>query len=143
MAILTHSSNSQNFIKSNNKIPEYARDYKREYLFIIGLDKKIKYLVEHINDASTSLFENHRVDRIKYFIKRFLKGQERGKLKDISCFKFKGIDVENIVFIYDIMVFEIKEGHIDCDYVLYSEFYVLLCKFYYYIKYDTDEIDYL
>ena len=25
--------------KSNNKIPEYAREYKREYQFIIGINK--------------------------------------------------------------------------------------------------------
>ena len=97
MGILTHSSNSQNFIKSNNKIPEYARDYKREYLLIIGLDKEFKYFAEHINEAPTGLFENHRVDRVKYFIKRFLKGQERGKLKDISNFEINNIDVKNLI----------------------------------------------
>ena len=97
MGILADSSNSQNFIKSNNKIPEYARDYKKEYLFIIGIDKEFKYFVEHINESPTGLFENHRVDRIKYFIKRFLKGQERGKLKDISNFEINNIDVDNLI----------------------------------------------
>ena len=143
MVLLAHFSSSQNCIKSTNKIPEYARDFKKEYLFITGINKELEYFVYNINDAGKGLFESHKVDRIKYFIKRFLRGQERGKLKDVSCFKFKGIDVENIVFIYDIMVFEINEGHIDCDYVLYREFYMLLCKLFYYIKYDTDEIDYL
>ena len=143
MVLLAHFSSSQNCIKSTNKIPEYARDFKKEYLFITGINKELEYFVYNINDAGKGLFESHKVDRIKYVIKRFLRGQERGKLKDVSCFKFKGIDVENIVFIYDIMVFEINEGHIDCDYVLYREFYMLLCKLFYYIKYDTDEIDYL
>ena len=64
MGILEHFSNSQNFIKSTNKIPEYARDYKKEYLFIIGLDKELKYFVDNINEATTGLFDNHRVDRI-------------------------------------------------------------------------------
>ena len=97
MVILNHFSNSQNFIKSTNKIPEYARDLKKEYLFIIGLDKEFKYFVDHINEAPTGLFVNHRVDRIKYFIKRFLKGQERGKLKDISNFEINNIDVNNLI----------------------------------------------
>ena len=97
MGILEHFSNSQNFIKSTNKIPEYARDYKKEYLFIIGLDKELKYFAEHINKAPNGLFENHKVDRIKYFIKRFLKGQERGKLKDISNFEINNIDVNNLI----------------------------------------------
>ena len=100
MGIVTHFSNSQNFIKSTNKIPEYARDYKKEYLFIIGLDKEFKYLVDNINDATRGLFESHKVDGIKYFIKRFLRGQERGKLQDISDFEIRNDDdVFNIISI--------------------------------------------
>ena len=48
MGILANSSNLQNFIKSTNTIPPYARDDKKEYLFIIGLNKEFKYFVEHI-----------------------------------------------------------------------------------------------
>ena len=97
MGLELHFSNSQNSIKSTNKILPYARDYKKEYLFIIGLNKEFKYFVEHINEVTTGLFESHKVDRIKYFIKRFLKGQERGKLKDISNFEFNNNDVNNII----------------------------------------------
>ena len=97
MGILANSSNLQNFIKSTNTIPPYVRDYKKEYLFIIGLNKEFKYFVEHINEAPNGLFESHKVDRIKYFIKRFLKGQEKGKLKDISNFEFNYNDVNNLI----------------------------------------------
>ena len=38
MGILEHTSNYQNFIKNNNIIPDYASDYKNEYLFIRGID---------------------------------------------------------------------------------------------------------
>ena len=55
MGPLNHLSNSQNSIKSTNKIPPYARDYKKEYLFIIGLNKEFKYFVEHINEAPNGL----------------------------------------------------------------------------------------
>ena len=72
-----------------NKIPEYAREYKREYQFIRGINKEFKYFVENIDKATTGLFENHRVDRIKYFMKRFLRAQEKGKLKDISEFEIE------------------------------------------------------
>ena len=51
MGFLRKLSNYQNYIKSTNKIPAYARDYKKEYLFIIGLDKEFKYFVEHINEC--------------------------------------------------------------------------------------------
>ena len=97
MGILEHFSNSQNCIKSTNIIPEYVRDFKKEYLFIRGINKEIKYFVDNINDATTGLFENDRVDRIKYFIKRFLKGQERGKLQDTSNFEINNIDVDNLI----------------------------------------------
>ena len=97
MGIVEHFSTSQNYIKSTNKIPPYAINYKKEYLFIIGINKELKYFVEHINEAPSGLFESHKVDRIKYFIKRFLKGQERGKLRDISSFEFNYNDVNNLI----------------------------------------------
>ena len=62
MGILATFSTSQNCIKSTNKIPEYAREYKKEYLFIRGINKEFKYFVENIDDATKELFEYHRVD---------------------------------------------------------------------------------
>ena len=38
MGIQRHSSNCQNCIKRTNIIPDYAIDYKNEYLFIRGID---------------------------------------------------------------------------------------------------------
>ena len=65
MGILEHSSNFQNCIKKTNKIPEYAREFKNECLFIRGINKEFKYVVDNINEATRGLFENHRVDKIK------------------------------------------------------------------------------
>ena len=88
----------KNCVRSiNSKIPEYARDYKKEYLFIRGINKEFKYFVDNINDANRGLFENHKVARIKYFIKRFLKGQERCKPKDTNNFEISNIDVVNLI----------------------------------------------
>ena len=88
----------KNCVRSiNSKIPEYARDYKKEYLLIIGINKEFRYFVEHIHESPIGLFENHRVARIKYFIKRFLKGEERGKLQDTSNFEINNIDVDNLI----------------------------------------------
>ena len=97
MGILEPSSNFQNCIKKTNKIPEYARDYKNEYLFIIGLNKEFKYFVDRIDEASYGLFENHRVVRIKKFIKKFLLSQERGKFQDTSNFEISNIDIDNLI----------------------------------------------
>ena len=88
----------KNCVRSiNSKIPEYVREYKKEYLLIRGINKEFKYFVDNINEATRGLFENHRVVRIKYFIKRFLKGQERGKLQDTSNFEINNIDVDNLI----------------------------------------------
>ena len=113
MVILAHSSNFQNCIKKTNKIPEYARDFKKEYLLIRGFNKEFKYFVDNINEATRGLFENHRVVRIKYFIKRFLKGQERGKLQDTSNF-----EINNIVVIQIILHIKIKKEEINILLVL-------------------------
>ena len=43
MVILAQSSNFQNCIKKTNKIPEYARDFKKEYLLIIGIEKMFSF----------------------------------------------------------------------------------------------------
>ena len=91
MGILDTSSNYQNCIKStNNKIPEYAREYKREYQFIRGINKEFKYLINKLDNLNNGLFESYNIaDRIKYFMKRFLRAQEKGKLKDISEFEIE------------------------------------------------------
>ena len=69
---------------SFNKIPEYVIDYKREYLFIRGINKEFMYLINKLDNLNDGLFESNTVNRIKYIMKRFLRGQEKGKLKDIN-----------------------------------------------------------
>ena len=39
MGIAASLQNLKNLNKSKNKIPHYARDYKKEYLYIRGLNK--------------------------------------------------------------------------------------------------------
>ena len=73
----------------NNKIPEYAREYKKEYLYIRGLNKEFKYFYNHLDEINNGLFKSKRCDRLCYLIKRFLRGQEKGKLKDISDFEIE------------------------------------------------------
>ena len=49
MGILAQTSNFQNCIKKTNKIPEYAMDFKNEYLFIRGINKEMESFVEKIS----------------------------------------------------------------------------------------------
>ena len=70
MGILGTSSNYQNCIKSTNKIPPYATNYKKEYLYIRGLNKEFKYIIDFMEDDDNE-FKSHKLDRIMKFIKRF------------------------------------------------------------------------
>ena len=96
--ITSRFSEFHNFIKSN-KIPEYAREYKKEYLCIRGLNKEFEYFIKKLDDLNNGLFETNSTNRIKYFMKRFLRGQENGKFKDISDFIFPDNILNNIIFI--------------------------------------------
>ena len=93
----------------NSKIPEYARDYKKEYLLIIGINKICFNFISKYETDSRKLFVSRYSDRIKYFIKRFLKGQERGKLKDISSLILRKYDFSNIEDLYQNMNYDFEE----------------------------------
>ena len=140
MVILALSSNFQNYIKKTNKIPEYARDYKKEYLFIRGINKMCLNFISKYETDSRKRFVSEYYDSIKYFIKRFLKGQERGKLQDISSFVLRNYDISFIEDLYLIIIYEIDFEEVDKS--DYRDFYELFCKFYEKIKivyYDDDD----
>ena len=91
----------QNF--TYNKIPEYAKEYKREYQYIRGINKAIGFMSDIMEKEE---FDTHvkfdrdiisnKFDTLMKFITRFLKAKENGKLKDISNFEFVYIDITNI-----------------------------------------------
>ena len=60
MGILEHSSNFQYCIKTTNKIPDYAKDFRNEYLFIIGINKKCKEFVKR-EDSVGEIFKSSQV----------------------------------------------------------------------------------
>ena len=76
-------------------IPDYAKDFKREWQYIRGINKTCGKFIERL-DFGGDLFNSSIANSLKYHIKRFLKAQERGRLKDISNFYFKYFDVNNI-----------------------------------------------
>ena len=121
-------------------------DFKNEYLFIRGINREMESFVEKYLTDTTELFVSSYNDRIKSFIKKFMKAQELGYLNDTSCFKFKECDVENIVFLFERMHFDFEEdeefvdGHPD-DFLGYRDFYKLFCKFYDKINFDSDDSD--
>ena len=77
----------------NNKIPAYAKDFKREWQYIRGINKKCGRFIERLNGGD--IFNSISANNIKRHIKSFLKAQERGRLKDISGFYFEYFDASN------------------------------------------------
>ena len=96
MGTLTHTSISQNKNQHISKIPEYAKDFRKEWLYIRGIDKKCGEFLMTLDIGRRDLFKSIKANNLKCHIKKFLKAQERGRLKDISGFYFKHFDVSNI-----------------------------------------------
>ena len=137
--ILANFSHSQNCIKStNNKIPPYATNYKKEYLFIRGINKEFKYFYNHLDEINDGLFKSKRSDNLCYLIKRFLRGQEKGKLKDISEFVLPKYDYLYIQDFYLNLYYEIEFY----DNPSYKEFFDLIGKLYNKIKIEFVFSDY-
>ena len=57
------------------------------------------YFVNKLDKLNDGLFESNTADRIKYIMKRFLKAQEKGKIKDISKLKLASNVISNLIFI--------------------------------------------
>ena len=95
MGILEQSSNYQNCIKKTNKIPEYARDFKNEYLFIRGINKTCEDFVKRL-DIEGKVINTPQAHKLMLYFRRFLKAQELDYVKDISEFYFKESDVNFI-----------------------------------------------
>ena len=54
----------------NNKIPEYAKEYKREYQFIRGINKEFSYIT-HIMKNEENDFKDYKLDNLMKMIKNF------------------------------------------------------------------------
>ena len=44
---------------ANNKIPEYAREYKREYQFIRGINKEFKYFINKLDNLNNGYYTHY------------------------------------------------------------------------------------
>ena len=78
-----------------NKIPEYAREFKNEYLFIRGINKTCERFVKGL-DLDAKIFDTPQAYQLMLYIRRFLKAKELGHLDDNSEFKFEESDINFI-----------------------------------------------
>ena len=91
MGILTRYDHNCNATLNKVKIPDYAKDYKNEYLFIRRINKTCGDFVKNLDDKE--IFKSSKVDKLMLYINRFLKAQQLGYLIDTSEIYFKENDV--------------------------------------------------
>ena len=82
-------------VTSFNKIPEYAREYKKEYLFIIGLDKELEfYIQDKITKLRNNSYEENWGEIIIYeyilnlvgFINNYINNPSKDNLKIVDWY---------------------------------------------------------
>ena len=95
MCSLTHTDRVSGASQKPSKIPEYAREYKREWQYIRGVNKKCGEFINRL-DFGRGILISPLANSLKSFIKKFLQALEHGRLKDISSFYLKYIGVNNI-----------------------------------------------
>ena len=107
MVIVAHPSfvsdailKSENSSNSKNKIPEYAKDFKKEWLYITGIDRKCGEFLKKLGEDTNSfekVFSSPRARALIEHFKNVLEAQKMGKLQNISQLKFKLSAVEKII----------------------------------------------
>ena len=78
-------------------IPDYAKDFKKEYLFLLRVNDKIKYFIDNIKEATYGLFNNPKVDELKKLIEDFYHEINTSNFKDLRNFEIKSDDILNLV----------------------------------------------
>ena len=58
-------------INITKNFPDYASGYKNEFRFIRGIDNSFEYFLENINKAPSGVFQNHRTEKINFWLRRF------------------------------------------------------------------------
>ena len=132
-------------LPSKSIIPKYAREHKREYQFIKGINNEFGYLKIKFHHLNKGTYKSKKAEKIKYFIKKYLMGREKGKLGDTGDLDFKSEDLGNIIFFVQEYSYYRMDGDVYGDYEgPYKgliEFYEATSKFLAEIKYDTSDSD--
>ena len=86
--------------QKQSKIPEYAKDFKNEWLYIRGINRKCGEFMKKLGDNTDSfekVFWSSRAKALVRDFKNVLEAQKMGKLKNISKLKFKLSAVYKII----------------------------------------------
>ena len=78
-------------------IPNYAKNIKKEYIFIIDINKKCENLLKKIDEEN--VFNSPQSKKLIIYFNKFLIFQELDHFKDISNYYFENEDVNFIVYL--------------------------------------------
>ena len=78
-------------------IPNYAKNIKKEYIFIIDFNKKCEKFLNKIDEEN--VFNSPQAKKLIIYFNKFLIFQEIGHFKDISNYCFENEDVNFIVYL--------------------------------------------
>ena len=107
------------------------------------MNKTCFYFIKKYESGAIQPFVSSCSNSIRDYIKKKLKYQERGYIKDISCFDFKKGDVISIQNLLLTLTFDFDVDEEGNEYTLgLKDFYSLICDFYGKIKIrDDDDYD--
>ena len=78
-------------------IPNYAKNIKKEYIFIIDINKKCEKFLNKIDEEN--VFNSPQAKKLIIYFNKFLIFQELGHFKDISNYYFENEDVNFIEYL--------------------------------------------
>ena len=78
-------------------IPNYAKNIKKEYIFIIDINKKCEKFLNKIDEEN--VFNSPQAKKLIIYFNKFLIFQVIGYFKDISNYCFENEDVNFIVYL--------------------------------------------
>ena len=78
-------------------IPDYAKDFKKEFIFIIDINKKCEHLLKKIDEEN--VFNSPQSKKLIIYFNKFLIFQELRHFKDISNYYFENEDVNFIEYL--------------------------------------------
>ena len=114
MGILAKTPYPQNCIKKTNIIPDYASEYKNEYLFIRGIDTCFEFFLDNIDKADKGIFKNNRVEIIKKKINKLDQALRLGYLSDISKIEIGESDVNHSFLLLERLA-DFSDYYVDDD----------------------------
>ena len=78
-------------------IPVYAKNFKKEYLFLLRVNDKTKYFIDNMKEVTFGLFNSPKVDELKKLIEEFYYEINTSNFKDLRNFEIKSDDILNLV----------------------------------------------